>query len=330
LQIPPFQPFIRNAHLLTILGNFWRRPVTGTVYPVVRRLYETEPGVRVAVDEQRPPQPRAQAILVHGLEGSSESGYLRSLARDLLEADVAVHRLNMRSCGGTEHLAPSNYHAGQTSDTRFVLETLAQEGLPVFLVGFSLGGNMSLKLAGELGDAGLLTGVCAVSTPIDLSACADRLQHPSNRLYQERFLLALKARIRRRHAQQPDLYDVRALKQVRSIRDFDDCYTAKLFGFGTAENYFRTQSSQQFLERIRVPALLIQAKDDPMIPFEVYGHPGIARNPLIRLVATEHGGHVGFIARHNPRFWTDPLITAWVRSILAANAGNKRAAEPVL
>jgi uncharacterized protein len=321
--VTPFVPFFRNPHFSTIAANFWKRPESQARYPLVRRLYQTEPDVQVAVDEQMPSGApvAAHVVIVHGLEGSSESGYVQSLSHEMLELNYGVHRFNMRSCGGTEGLAKSNYHAGQTSDLLFVLREIrkraAGEGAPLFLVGFSLGGNVSLKLAGVLGSeaAGLLDAVCAVSTPIDLASCARALGKPGNIIYANRFVAGLKDRIRRRHAQYPDLYDIRPLDSVRTIQEFDDAYTAKLFGFGTAANYFATQSSNQFLEAIRVPTLLIQAKDDPMIPFDVYDHPAIGANPNIRLIATDHGGHVGFIARSQPRFWVDPVIAGFIESV---------------
>ena len=258
-------------------------------------------------------------MIIHGLEGSSDSGYIQSLSAELLPAGYAIHRFNMRSCGGTEHLSSTNYHAGQTSDALAVLRQIRQESpaAPLFLVGFSLGGNVSLKLAGELaGDAvELLGGVCSVSTPIDLAACSDALEARRNFIYQNRFLVRLKDRIVRRHQAYPDQYDLGPLKDVRTIRQFDDVYTAKLFGFGTAANYFATQSSNQFLDAIRIPTLMIQAQDDPLIPFDVYSHPAIRANGNIRLIATDHGGHVGFIAKVQPRFWIDPLIGEWIEEV---------------
>lgn len=285
-------------------------------YPLERVIIQTEPDTAVAVDRQMLEKPVAHAVVIHGLEGDSGSGYIRSLSRELLGRGVSVHRFNMRSCGGTEHLSRTNYHAGQTSDVWFVLHEIRKQWSgPLFLIGFSLGGNVSLKLAGEMGtDAlGLLDGVCAVSTPIDLAACSDALEAPRNFIYENRFLIRLKDRVRRRAAQYPDRYDTRALAGVRTIRQFDDAYTAKLFGFGTVANYFATQSSNQFLGDIRVPALLIQAKDDPLIPFDVYERAeGLRGNTKIRLVATDHGGHVGFIARGEPRFWVDRIIADWL------------------
>ncbi len=282
----------------------------------------------MCVDSQEPEtEPRGELILVHGLEGSSEAGYARSMSYAALEAGFATHRVNLRSCGGTESLALSNYHSGQTSDVLHILrERKRAANRPIFLAGFSLGGNVSLKLAGELGEAGsdLLAGLCAVSTPIDLASCARALGKRENVIYANRFLARLKEKIRIRHRQAPEMYRVEHLKKVRTIYDFDDYYTARLFGFGTAENYYRTQSSNQYLEKIRVPALVVTAKDDPLVPFSVYAHPAFRDNPCLKLVAVDHGGHLGFIARRRPRFWLDGLFLDWVEQTIAGKqAGNK-------
>jgi hypothetical protein len=294
-------------------------------FPVEVKLYDTEPEVRVLVHSQRPAgQPAAEVVLVHGLEGSSDAGYSRSLSHELLQAGWAAHRFNMRSCGGTEHLSGRGlYHSGQTSDLLAVVRQIKGDS-PIFLAGFSLGGNVVLKLAGELGERAseLIAGVIAVSTPIDLAACARKLASPSNFVYARRFLRRLKQRIRLKAQYAPGLFSLEHLDAVKSIYEFDDKFTAPAFGFGTADNYYATQSSNQFLDRIRVPALLVQAKDDPLIPFEVYDHPAFARNPNLRLVAIEHGGHVGFISKTPPRFWLDQMLLEWmsqVRNKVAAN-----------
>src|SRR5579884_414087 len=148
-RLEPFVPILKNPHLLTIAGNYWPRKLDHGRFPVEENLYDTEPGVKVLVHSQRPHDtPRANLVLVHGLEGSSAAGYACSLAQSALDAGYAVHRFNMRSCGGTEHLCGNTlYHSGQTSD---VLAVVKQVTPPVFLIGFSLGGNVVLKLAGEL------------------------------------------------------------------------------------------------------------------------------------------------------------------------------------
>jgi predicted alpha/beta-fold hydrolase len=297
-------------------GNFWSRPKVDERWPAEAVVYQTEPDVAVLVHSQRPDRaPRGEIFFVHGLEGSSAAGYARSMSYAALEAGYATHRFNMRSCGGTEHLALSNYHSGQTSDLFYVVqERRRKSGLPIYLVGFSLGGNVVLKLAGELGDEarGLLAAVCAVSTPIDLKACSMALGKRGNFLYEQRFLQRLRERIRLRNKQAPEIYSLEPLKKIRTIYDFDDLYTGPLFGFGNADNYYTTQSANRFIGKIRVPALIIQAKDDPLIPFAVYDHPAFRENPCLTLLAAEHGGHLGFIARHRPRFWLDRLVMGWL------------------
>jgi len=328
LSLRPFDPFFRNPHLATLAGNFWSRPEVEQRWPVEAVLHRTEPEVQVLVHAQRPSaEPKGEILIVHGLEGSSTSGYARSMAYAALDRGYAAGRLNLRGCGGTEHLAITNYHGGQTSDVLAVLrQRVSASGRPLFLVGFSLGGNIALKLTGELGDSArdLLSGVCSISAPIDLAACAAAIERPENFIYQNRFVARLKDRIRRRHLQAPDLYTLEHLPKTRTIINFDNNYTARLFGFGTAANYFRTQSSNQFLERIRIPALLVQAQDDPLIPYSIYDHPAFARNSHLRLVTPAHGGHVGFIARHRPRFWVDELVLDWVEEITDAFISNKR------
>ena len=319
----PFVPFFRNPHLLTIAGNYWRRNLDEQRFPVETKLYDTEPGVQVLVHSQAPAgDPVAQLVLVHGLEGSSAAGYARSLAQAALQAGCATHRFNMRSCGGTEHLSGrSLYHSGQTSDLLAVIQQISKQqfsrSAPIFLAGFSLGGNVVLKLAGELGASAsdLIAGVMAISTPIDLAACVRQLDKPSNVIYARRFVTRLKERVRAKERLTPGLFDLTGIDLVRNVYEFDDRFTAQAFAFGSADNYYATQSSNQFLDRIRVPTLLVQAKDDPLIPFEVYNHPAFSTNPHLRLLAVEHGGHLGFISKTKPRFWLDQVLVNWVLEV---------------
>ncbi|MFL6449040.1 MAG: YheT family hydrolase [Bryobacteraceae bacterium] len=260
---------------------------------------------------------QAQLLLLHGLEGSADSGYMRSFAQAALEAGFGVHRLNLRTCGGTEALSETMYHSGLTADTISVAENvLEKHRQPVFVVGFSLGGNVALKLAGELGRSDLLAGVCAVSPPIDLARCVKAIGKRVNTLYARRFLDRLKQRITRKSISSPQSYTTEGLDTVRTIWEFDDRYTAPLFGFGNAENYYRTQSSQHFLRDIRIPTLIVTSKDDPLVPFEIFDHPAFRENPALRLVATEHGGHLGFLSRTKPRFWVERFVLGWIDDIL--------------
>jgi predicted alpha/beta-fold hydrolase len=315
--LQPFVPLIANPHLQTVLAHFWPAGLDERRFPSERRLYRTAPEVEVLVESQRPLQPpKGEIVLVHGLEGSSRAGYMKSMARSALEAGFAAHRMNLRSCGGTEAWSKTAYHSGLTDDLREVLRQLAGEGRgPLFAAGFSLGGNITLKLAGELGEEarGLLAGVCAVSAPIDLAASVLRLEQPWNRAYERRFLSRLKRRIRAQHRLRPESFPLDGLDSVSSLRAFDDRFTARFFGFRDAADYYRTQSSCNFLEGIRVPTLIVQAKDDPVIPFSIFERPEIRKNPNLELVAAEHGGHLGFLARRAPRFWSEEVVLEWIR-----------------
>jgi predicted alpha/beta-fold hydrolase len=305
-----FEPLFTNPHLLTILANFWPREYDTSRFPIEDRLVRTDEDTQVLVQTQRPVMaPIGHVVMLHGLEGNGESGYIHSMAWDALNAGFIAHRFNMRTCGGTAHLSNTLYHGGLTSDLRVWLETLHGErsGLPVFLIGFSLGGNVVLKLAGELGETELIRGVCAVSTPIDLAAGVRRLGKLDNRLYERRFLSRMRERLF-----STGRFTRAELDAARTIYEIDDKVTAPSFGFEGADHYYATQSSQGFLDRIRVPTLLIQAKDDTFIPFEMFGHPAIGSNPFLRLIATEHGGHLGFLSKRGARFWLDEVVVEFL------------------
>jgi hypothetical protein len=314
--LQPFIPLLRNPHLQTILAHFWPPGLDERRFPIERNLYRTEPGVEVLVETQRPAGgSKGEIVLVHGLEGSSRAGYMRSMARAALEAGFAVHRLNLRTCGGTEAYSETPYHSGMTADLLAVLLRLtAGNRGPRYVAGFSLGGNIALKLAGELGEnaRGLIAGVCAISTPLDLSASTRHLERPENRVYQIRFVRRLKRRLRELNRLRPERFGTSGLEAVRGIREFDDRFTARWFGFRDAEDYYQTQSAIRLLDSVRVPVLLVQAKDDPFIPFELFERPEVRRNPCIELIATEYGGHVGFLSRRSPRFWADEVVVEWI------------------
>lgn len=246
---------------------------------------------------------RPLLIAVHGLTASSQAPYMRTLAQRALSAGFDVLRLNVRNCGGTEHLAPTLYHSGLTCDLRAVVEQLAPT--PIFLAGFSMGGNMVLKLAGEWGEAPPphVVAVCGISVPIQLGICARKLGERTNRIYEVRFLRELRRTLMRKRQLMPESFAEMQWDGIRTIYEFDDAITAPAFGFRNADHYYESSSSAGFLDKIRVPALLIQAQDDPFIPFEVFEDLPLDRNPFVRLEAPPHGGHVAFLAKQAPRFW---------------------------
>jgi uncharacterized protein len=307
--MPPFKPLFRNPHIQTIAANFWPRPKTAA--PARRRMVRTEPGVEVLVVSRMPDgKPAGDIFLVHGLEGSADSGYMLGMAAAALRAGFAVHSFHMRTCGGTESSSPTLYHAGLTSDLLSVVRLFQQEGSgPAILIGFSLGGNVVLKLASELGEEakGVLRCVCAVSAPIDLEASANTLSERRNRLYNNRFVRRMSARLCATGRYRP-----LDLEGARTVRDIDDRITAPSFGLGDAANYYRTQSAIAYLPGLRTPALLVQAKDDTLVPFRVFETQAVRRNPMVRLLAVEHGGHLGFLGRAPYRFWMEHAVLEWI------------------
>lgn len=315
----PFEPLFRNPHLETIAAHFWPRRDADAQFPPERRFIRTTPEVEVLVESQRPAAPRGHIVLLHGLEGSGKAPYMRSMSAAALAAGFAAHRVHMRSCGGTQNRSNTLYHAGLTSD---LLAFLCELDAPAYLVGFSLGGNVTLKLAGELGElaAPLVASVCAVSTALDLAACARRIHQRDNVLYERRFVRNMLVRLRA-----TGRYTARDLAGLDSVIGIDDRITAPSFGFGNAENYYRTQSALGFLAAIRVPVLLIQSRDDTFVPFASFESEAVRSNSRIELLATEHGGHVGFLARRAPRLWLDETVIQW---ILAQAAAMKPASAP--
>ena len=309
-----FQPLFKNPHVQTLAGHLWKRPPEPA--PLENELFEAEAGVQVLVQSQYPAGARrGDVVLVHGMEGSGSSGYIRSMASAAFRGGFAVHRFHMRTCGGTERMSATLYHGGLTSDLTAVLREFRARRLgPVFVVGFSLGGNVVLKMAGELGEKApeLVKGVCAVSAPIDLEAAALRIGEWQNRIYERRFVRRMLARL-----YATGRYAEADFQGLRTLRAIDDKITAPSFQFGTALNYYRSQSAARFLSGIRVPALLVQAKDDPFIPFQVFASPSITQNSWIELNAPEHGGHLGFISREGNRFWADSVIMSWISKIAA-------------
>jgi predicted alpha/beta-fold hydrolase len=320
--IPPAK--LKNGHAQTIAGTMIPRRFKAVVENSQPRFFDTAPGVRVLAhcSWQKARGERPTIVLLHGMEGSTESRYMLGTAEKALGAGFNAVRVNTRNCGGTEHLTPTLYHAGLTEDLRQILSELAErDGLgELYIAGFSLGGNVVLKLAGEYGDAApeQLKGVVAVSPSIDLNASADAIELRSNLIYNLRFVWSLRTRMRRKARLFPERYDESRLRGVWSIRKFDDIYTAPHSGFGNVANYYARASSLQFIGRITLPTLLIHAQDDPFIPFKSFNHPDIEANPNVALLAPRQGGHVGFISADcegEDRFWGERMAVEFVKLV---------------
>lgn len=319
----PFEPhaLLRGGHAQTVAGWAWPRPWRLKALRCARtmdeeRLFEVEPGVRLLArcrwQEDRISNPTL--ILVHGLGGSDASPYVMGTAEVAYRAGMNVVRLNQRNCGKTEHLTPTLYHSGLSGDLRGVVaELLDRDRLPAVLVcGFSMGGNITLKMAGELGEEGRpgLLGVCAISPPVDLSETAKHIERPSNRLYQWRFVKGLKRMMVRKKELYPQLYELQNLESIRTVRQFDELYTAPHGGFSDAEDYYAKASALPLLSKIRVPTLILHARDDPVVPLAPSLSTEVSANPNVLVVTPHRGGHVGFVSCEGKlgRFWAEETV----------------------
>jgi len=241
-------------------------------------------------------------VLLHGLVGSAEAVYLVGTADKAFAKGFNTVRLNMRNCGGTAHLTPTLYHSGLTHDLRSVMtELLEVDGLMnLFVSGFSLGGNVVLKLLGEWGEDAppMVRGAVAVSPPVDLAECSRAIEAGAfNDVYQRRFLRLLKVTMRQKGALFPDRYDLTEIDQIRTLREFDDRFTAPHSGFGDAATYYERASALPFIPKIRVPTLIVSARDDGMIPADPLLSEEVRANEAVRCVITDRGGHIAFIGR---------------------------------
>ena len=268
------------------------------------RLFQVAPDARVLAHcyWHRDRTERATILGLHGLEGSSQAHYMQGLADKAWTAGFNVVLLNQRNCGGTEHLSSTLYHSGLTADADWVLRELAAEGLPRFgVVGYSLGGNLALKLAGDYGSEApaFVKCVVAVSPVMDLPRCVDALERGSNFAYQWNFVRNLKGRMRRKVAAFPQRFSAEPLDRIRTVRDFDEAYTAPHFGFRDATDYYYRAASLRVVDRIQVPALIISAADDPFVPPEPFAHPAVTGNPHITTIVSRHGGHCAFVSAAN-------------------------------
>jgi uncharacterized protein len=304
LELEPFvpRPWLRNRHAMTLAGNFL--PRKNALPEPEEQLFQVEEDVQVLCHchWQAQPERAATVIVVHGLEGSSLSQYVIGTGNKAWAAGMNVVRMNMRSCGGTDSLTPTLYHSGLSADVGAVLKTLLERKRlrRVGLVGYSMGGNLVLKLAGDWGNSapGELTAVAAVSPAADLGPSADAMHAPANRIYEYKFLLSLMRRLRRKSALFPERYKMPS-RWPRTIREWDHEVTARYCGFTGADDYYFRAAAARVIDRIAVPTLILNALDDPFIRLVPETRAKIAGNANITLLETEHGGHCAFLAQPN-------------------------------
>jgi predicted alpha/beta-fold hydrolase len=316
----PFRPHrsFAGAHAQTLAAYAWprRRRLSVTVVNDEQRLFDVDDGVQVLAQcrWQKDRNEHGSVVIWHGMEGSTDSVYMWSTADKAFRAGFNVIRVNYRNCGNTEHLTSTIYHGGMSADLAAVIDELIREGLKrIYPVGFSLGGNMVLKLAGEYGGnaPAEVIATCVVSPSVDLGASSKLISKGSNWLYHRNFVRSMKARIRKKKLLYPELYDITKLDQVKTILDFDELFTSRANGFADAEDYYSKASSARLVDQIRIPTLIIHAEDDPFIPFEPLRESSFTQNPFLLMVKTERGGHVAFLGEANDaedRFWAENRV----------------------
>jgi predicted alpha/beta-fold hydrolase len=325
-----FAPFVprrglTNGHAQTLVGNFLPRPPLAL--PVAPEIIEVDPadGSRVRCDASWQPKAvraaRLTVVLVHGLEGSSNSGYVRGLAARAWSEGWNVVRMNMRNCGGTEDLTPTLYNSALSGDVAAVIAHCVRRGAGrIALVGYSMGGNLVLKLAGEWGAHDPLVATAAVCPAIDLAVGSDALHESANRIYEWHFLRGLMARFRRKAALYPEVYDLN-VGPVRSLREFDDKIVARYCGYRDASDYYYRAASARVVDGIARPTLVLRSLDDPFIRLTAETHAKLQTNPHIELVETAHGGHCAYLCeqRGEAIHWAEALVIRWLRHVSCAN-----------
>lgn len=294
---------LRGGHVQTVASFFVQRHIR--LPAPEERMIEVERGVEVLCDchWQSDRTKALTIILVHGLEGSSDSQYMLGITEKALRAGMNVIRYNQRNCGGTDALAPVLYHSGLSSDIAAVARSvIARDGVSrLALVGFSMGGNLVLKLAGEWARNGppQFRAVAACCPAIDLAVSADTLHEPANRIYEIYFLWALRRRMRQKARLFPAHFDVTRLKGIRSLREFDHKITAYYCGFAGADDYYDRASAAHVVGQIAVPALVLHSANDPFIRITAETRKKLTANPNITFVEASDGGHCAFIGERN-------------------------------
>jgi predicted alpha/beta-fold hydrolase len=313
---PP--PFFRNPHLQTLFPTLFRR-VPGISY--TRERISTPDDDFLDLDWVRRGSNRL-VVVSHGLEGDSQRAYVKGMVRAALKQGFDALAWNFRGCSGVPNRQPRLYHSGSDNDLETVLRHVLEhcDYRAIALVGFSMGGNVSLVYLGRRQHAIDPRIKCCVafSVPGDLADCSRALARPENRIYMKRFLKMLHAKVRMGQERFPELINDRDYHLIRNFYDFDNRYTAPLHGFKDAEDYWRQCSAARFIPGIRIPTLLVSALDDPFLGPGCYPRKEAAANPVFTFETPAHGGHVGFVSFNREKiYWSETRALAFINGNLS-------------
>lgn len=309
---PPF--LLRNGHVQTILPVLLPRRLD-VAYQ--REALELSDGDFLELDWSRHGN-RRLAIVTHGLEGGTNGGYVRGTVSAMNAAGWDALAWNFRGCGSVLNRHVRFYHSGDTGDIREVIAHAASTYDRLVLIGFSLGGNVTLKYLGEAPPHPKIVAAAAISVPVDLTSSARKLDELfSNRIYLRRFLTSLVSKIEAKARHYPGELNIEGARAIRSFREFDDRYTAPIHGFRDAAEYWERASSRQFLPNITVPTLLLSARNDPFLTPECFPFPEAEASSYLHLEAPESGGHVGFLDLANGlQPWSERRVVGFLNERL--------------
>jgi len=300
---PPF--LFRNGHFNTIYPALFRKIQRPSFQ---RQRLNTEDGDFLDIDLLKNGNKRA-AFLFHGLEGNTDSQYIKAIAHRLHQLNYDIIATNFRGCSGEANKKLNSYHSGFTGDLRMIIETYAQDYEDSIIVGYSLGGNISLKYAGEAPEKvhSSISKIIAVSVPIDLSGGSRQLNKKGNYFYTQNFLKTLRVKVKEKDRDFPNQIDLSNLSKVKTIWDFDEYFTAPMNGFKGAEDYYAQANSLQYLKSIKLPTHLISSLDDPFLSKSCFPFAEADNSNMINLHTTKYGGHVGFF-QSGENYWIEDKI----------------------
>ena len=330
--------WLPNPHLQTLWSRFGRRDP-----PVATRaeVWDTPDGDVLEIDRldvpadgahPRPLPPPPELVVLHGLEATRRSPYLRGILGEAARRGWGATVLYFRSCGDQPNRTRRFYHAGETTDLDLVVSRVTRKhpDAPIVLVGYSLGGNVLLKWLGEHGDSKSpdVRGAAAVSVPFDLARGARHINRGFARVYEAHFLRSLKRKATAKLRQFPDLAEPRLIRSARSLYQFDDAVTAPVHGFAGADDYYSRSSALRYLGAIRVPTLLLNARDDPFLPVAVLDdvRAAAAATPALTLEFLPAGGHVGFVGGEpwRPEYYAERRVGDFLAGTILARSGRRR------
>lgn len=308
--------FLRGRHLETVLPNLLRK--VRQMEPKKEKI-NTPDGDFLQLDWYLKGS-SSLAIISHGLEGNSDRPYMKGMAKIFSDHNIDALCWNYRGCGSQMNIKPRLYHSGATTDLDTVVKVAIENGYEqIVLIGFSLGGNITLKYVGEQGiklSKQIKTAI-TFSVPLDLAAGSREISKPHNWMYAKRFLRNLKKKVRIKNQQFPQVIKLNGLSEIKNLRDFDDIYTGPIHGFVGADDYYYQCSAMRFLKGINIPSLIVNAKNDPFLPAECYPFELIEQCSVVDFETPNHGGHVGFIELNKQGYyWSEKRALAFAKQHL--------------